>query len=212
MQEKLPNIPGLYAFTLLGYVADNNNNNFNDWEYNSSSWWGGCSQNLAGGGTPNPDGDKALVEGDPMLYLTEWPSDSVVGIYEHWKNNLNLNMDQFQYWSMDNEMEIWGWTHDDMIKPFDADKAMNTYFEVAKAARAMNPDIKLCGPVAASEWTWFNTTNGIKTYNGKKYCWLEYFIMRCSEEQKKTPSLASLSPQGGCKAVLAHLIIIVSVI
>jgi Glycoside hydrolase family 44/Secretion system C-terminal sorting domain len=41
----------------------------------------------------------------------------------------------------------------------------------------------LMGPVAANEWQWYNYDKGI-TYNGKKYNWTEYFIMRLAEIQK----------------------------
>ena len=56
----------MWAFQLLGRVASNTNNNFNDWGFNQSQWWQGVYQNLAGGGVPNTDdpGGRALVEGD----------------------------------------------------------------------------------------------------------------------------------------------------
>jgi hypothetical protein len=55
----------MWAFQLIGKAASNADNNFDDWSFNSSQWWDGVNQNLAGGGTPNmanPKG-KALVEG-----------------------------------------------------------------------------------------------------------------------------------------------------
>jgi hypothetical protein len=32
---------------------------------------------------------------------------------------------------------------------------MDRYIELAKKAKAMYPAIKLCGPVATSEWQWY---------------------------------------------------------
>ncbi len=60
----------MWAFQLIGKVAANKNNNFNDWGYNGSQWWSGVAQNLAGGGQVNPaGGSQALVNGNPDLYL-----------------------------------------------------------------------------------------------------------------------------------------------
>ncbi len=58
---------------------------------------------------------------------------------------------------MDNEPEIWEGTHDDVypVQP-GAEEFMQKYFEVAKKARAIYPEIKLLGPVPANEWQWFN--------------------------------------------------------
>ena len=81
----MPGTQGMWSFQLLGKVAANNQYNFPDWTYNQSQWWEGVNQNLAGGGVPDPaGGSKALVEGDPGLYLTEWPADSTVAILDHW--------------------------------------------------------------------------------------------------------------------------------
>lgn len=190
MQENLPGVQGMFAFQLLGKVAKTDEYNFNDWEYNKSQWWSGCSENMCGGGTFDENGN-VVSHGDTSLYLQDWPADSTVAIYKHWEENLKLDMSQFQYWNMDNEMEIWGLTHKDVAPSVYTDEyyeeIMQKYFAVAKAARAINPDIKLCGPNAANEWFWFTGAGNVQpTYNGKKYCWLEYFIMRCAEEEKRT--------------------------
>ena len=62
---------------------------------------------------------------------------------------------------------------------------MQRYFEVAKKARQADPAIQLVGPVTANEWQWFKYAQDTKI-DGKHYCWLEYFIKRCAEEQKAT--------------------------
>jgi hypothetical protein len=186
---QLPGVQGMWSFQLLGKVAANKNNNFNDWAYNSSKWWNGVGQNLAGGGQPNKaGGNKALVEGNPDLYLMDWPADSTVAILDHWFGNkgLGYNKKFLQYWNMDNEAEIWSGTHDDVMKTqLPAEEFMQLYFKVAKAARAKYPDIKLVGPVPANEWQWFRWDSGI-TSEGKSYPWLEYFIKRIAEEEKAT--------------------------
>ena len=70
LQDNIPDARGMWAFQLIGYSAANNQNNFNDWVYNGSQWWEGVNNNWAGGGGPE-EGD-----GDPDLYLMDWPPDS----------------------------------------------------------------------------------------------------------------------------------------
>jgi hypothetical protein len=183
-----PTMQVMWAFQLLGRVASNTTHNFNDWGYNQSKYWEGVNQNLAGGGTPNPTGSKAAIEGDINLYTEVWTADSTVGILNHWfgAGGLGLNKDQFLYWNMDNEVDVWDGTHDDVMKNglLPANEFMDNYIAVAKKARALFPEIKLCGPVATSEWQWFKWSGGGTTINGKYYCWLEYFIKRCADEEK----------------------------
>jgi len=188
MFAKMPGVQGMWAFQLLGKSASNTQHNFNDGAFNGSQWWAGVNQNLAGGGQPNianPTG-KALVEGNPNLYLMDWPADSTVGILDKWFGPKGLGYDKnsIRYWDMDNEPEIWSGTHDDVMPTqCTAEEFMQKYFKVAKAARAKYPDIKLVGPVPANEWQWFNYSGGSKE-NGISYSWLEFFIKRIAEEEK----------------------------
>ncbi len=74
--------------------------------------------------------------------------------------------------------------------PVTGDFLVERYIDVAKKARAAWGDIKLTGPVTANEWQWCS----IGSYNeqdrpkgaDRNYCWLEYFIMKVAEEQKKS--------------------------
>jgi hypothetical protein len=147
-------------------------------------------QNLAGGRVPNDaGGEKAKVEGDPNLYLEDWPADSTIGIIDHWfgTNGLGLDSTKIRYWNMDNEPEIWSGTHDDVMPvQCTPDEFMDRYFDVAEKARAKFPGIKLVGPVTANEWQWYNWNNKPIVVGGKSYSWLEYFIKRIAEEQKAT--------------------------
>lgn len=188
--ENCPDMQIMWAFQLLGRVASNTANNFNDWEYNNSQWWQGVHQNLAGGGTPNqanPTGD-ALAEGDVNLYTQEWPADSTVALLNHWfgDGGLGFNKNQFVYWSMDNEPDIWDGTHNDVMPNglLLASDFMDKYIEVAKKARAVFPEIKICGPVTTNEWQWYKWGDESITIDGQYYCWLEYFIKRCAEEEQ----------------------------
>jgi hypothetical protein len=191
-KEVAANHPGMqvmWAFQLLGRVASDKNHNFNDWGYNSSQWWQGVGQNLAGGGIPNeadPGGD-ALVEGDIDLYTEEWPADSTVGILNHWfgPNGLGLNKNQFLYWNMDNEPDVWNGTHDDVMTHtlLPASEFMDRFIDVAKKARAEFPEIKICGPVTTSEWQWYKWGDENLKIDGKYYCWLEYFLKRIADEE-----------------------------
>ncbi|MFH0758440.1 MAG: glycoside hydrolase family 44 protein [Bacteroidota bacterium] len=187
LTDKMPGTQGMWSFQLLGKVAANTENNFPDWDYNQSQWWDGVHQNLAGGGVVNPaGGSEALEEGDIDLYLMDWPADSTVAILDHWFGPGGLGYDStfYCYWNMDNEPEIWSGTHDDVMKEqIAAEEFMQLYFNVAKAARAKYPGIKLVGPVPANEWQWYRYGSDGISYNGKKYCWLEYFILRIAEEE-----------------------------
>lgn len=187
LQEEIPSAQGMWSFQLIGKAAKTNANNFNDWGYNNSQWWEGVAQNLAGGGEPETSGGtKALKEGNPELYLQNWTADSTTLILDHWFNDLGLNKEKLQYWSMDNEPEIWNGTHDDVMSTqIPAEEFMQRYFEVAKKARAKYPEIKLLGPVPANEWQWYNWSSPISS-DGRHYPWLEYFIKRVAEEQEAT--------------------------
>jgi hypothetical protein len=187
LEDNIAGARGMWAFQLIGFVAENTDNNFDDWGYNYSQWWSGVCQNLAGGGEVNAGGGcNALVEGNPDLYLMEWPADSTVGILDRWFGAGGLDLDEtmFEYWSMDNEPEIWSGTHDDVMPvQLSADEFMRKYFDVAKKARAKFPAIKLIGPVPCNEWQWYNWDNDKISYDGGSYTWLEYFIKRIGEEQ-----------------------------
>lgn len=180
MQDYLPDVQSMYAFQLTGYVAKTDEYNFNDNAYNGSKWWTGVTMNLAGGGDPSGD------DGDYKLYLQEWPADSTVAILDYWQNERGFDMSKRLYWSMDNEPEIWSGTHDDLPLEFTADEFIEKYIAVAKKAKSINPDIKLCGPVAANEWQWFKFREESLRIDGRYYCWLEYFIKRIADEQKKS--------------------------
>lgn len=178
LQQNLPDAKGLWTLQVLGYTADNHDHNFNDWGYNQSQWWDGVNNNWAGGGGPDRG------NGDTELYLVEWPADSTVAIFDHWFSDLGLNSENFEYWNMDNEPEVWNYTHDDVISAtISAEEYLQRYFAVAKAARVKFPQIKLVGPVATNEWQWYNWNNDKISSGGKSYVWLEYFIKRVAEEQ-----------------------------
>ena len=187
-----PQAQGMWAFQLIGKAASTQTANFNDWAYNQSQWWQGVNQNLAGGGTVNPasNATKALREGNPDLYLENWPADSTVGLLNHWfgAGGSGFNKNNFRYWNMDNEPEIWSGTHDDIMPvQLPAEAFIQKYVEVALKARSRFPDIKLVGPVTANEWQSYNYDNKpVTDATGQKYPWLEFFIKRMAEEQKRT--------------------------
>jgi hypothetical protein len=184
-----PDIQAMWAFQLLGRVASDRDHNFNDWEFNRSQYWEGHSQNLAGGGVPNTSGinpGKAAVEGDTSLYTMKWPADSSVAILDHWfgPGGLGLDKNQFQYWSMDNEPDIWDGTHDDVMPVLiSAQEFLDRFIDLARKARAKFPEIKISGPVLTSEWHWYNWKGDGVRVDGKYYTFLEYFIKRCADEE-----------------------------
>jgi hypothetical protein len=187
LQDSMPNTQGMWGFQLIGKAASTTTANFDDYKYNGSAWWTGVNQNLAGGGTPNTaGGNKAQKEGDPNLYLMNWNADSTTALLDHWFGSKGLGYDKnkLRYWTMDNEPEIWSGTHDDIMPvQLSAEAFMQSYFAIAKKARMRYPDIKLAGPIPATEWQWYSWDNKKIEVNGKSYVWLEYFIKRVAEEQ-----------------------------
>ena len=180
----MPGACGMLSFQLLGYVAKTNAYNFNDWGYNGSQWWTGVTNNWCGGGGPE------IGDGDPEKYLEPWSAESTTSILTQWFDQLKLDKKQFQYWNMDNEPECWHSTHNDiMTKSIPAEEYIQKYVAVASEARKLFPAIKIVGPVFTNEWFWYNWQNGtvpdLQNPN-KKYSWVEYFIKRISEEQKRT--------------------------
>jgi hypothetical protein len=176
IQQRLPLTAGLFTLQLLGKAASNTQNNYPDYGDGSNA-----SKNWAGGGGPSGDGN-------PALYLMDWPADSTTAILDFWfrpvaQGGLGLDSTRFRYWNMDNEPEVWNSTHDDVVKDtITAEAYMAKYFAVAKLARQKFPGIKLVGPVFTNEWQWWNWNNHF--VGGLP--WMEYFIKRVGEEQVKS--------------------------
>ncbi|MBO5132194.1 MAG: T9SS type A sorting domain-containing protein [Paludibacteraceae bacterium] len=193
IQENAPQVQVMYGLPILGWVGANSEYNFKDWDWYIShgNKWLNTAQNVTGkGAEPNPDnGKNALVDGDISTYLKEWPTDSCVGILDHWfgENGLGIDRSKTLYWALDNEPEIWHLTHDDVQKePVKPEEYIEKYVRVAKAARAKYPDLKLIGPICANEWQWFaGPDRKDLTIDGRYWPWLEYIIKRIAEEEKK---------------------------
>lgn len=194
MQRKLPGVQGMYGFQLLGWAASTGDFNFDAWAYNQSQVWHGTGQNLAGGGGPNVNGNTATPQGDARKYLEPWPADSSAGILKHWfaPGGLGLDSNQFRYWGMDNELEIWHSTHDDVDSLLTGhrltpEECVQRWAKVAKAARKLYPGVKLAGPSSPSEWQWYTWPDAsLIPYKGATYCWPEYLIKRLAEIQDST--------------------------
>ena len=185
IQDKLPGANAMYAFQLSGYTASSADYNFNDWDfYQTNGSWAKSTLDLAGGGVASADGQTALKTGDYSLYNEEWPADSTVAILNHWKDDVKLDMKRFEYWSMDNEMEIWSGTHSDLPLTVTQQFLVERYLDVAKKAKKAWKDIKLTGPVAANEWQWCGVDSDPNAAEERNYCWLEYFIKKVAEAQK----------------------------
>ena len=188
LQDKYPQAQGMWSFQLLGKVAKSTSANWDVWDYHvkNNTPWPPCNahQNVSGGGVPNmsnPKSDKAAVEGNSSLYLQDWPADSTVAILDHWfgSGGLGLNKSKIKYWCMDNEVEIWNGTHDDVQPSPTAEEHIQKYVTIAKLARQKYPDIKLIGPATANEWQWY------AKWGGSNLGAVEFFIKRIAEEQKK---------------------------
>lgn len=185
-----PNMQAMFAFQLLGRAASDGTHNFPDYTYmQAHPGWNGWGQNLAGGGIPDTTkgSSTALVDGNIDLFSKPWPADSSVAILNHWfgANGKGFNKSKFRYWSMDNEPDVWNGTHNwAMPTLISASAFMDRFIELAKKAKAIEPGIKICGPVTTSEWQWYKWGTESIRINGRYYCWLEYFIKRCADEEK----------------------------
>ena len=187
-QKVIDNMPGvdvMYAFQLTGYAASSTEHNFSDWAfYQEHGMWATGTLDLAGGGEASDDGTTLIKAGDYSLYNEPWPADSTVGIIDHWRDELKLDMSRFQNWSMDNEMDIWAGTHGDLPLYIDADFLVERYIAVAKKARNKWKDIKLTGPVVANEWQWCSVgatggKSGLGKGEDRDYCWLNIYHASC---------------------------------
>ncbi len=194
-QSFLDNLPEdeiqiMFGFQLLGKAAMSNAHNFDSWSYNQSQWWDGVHQNLAGGGQVNTSGGgQALINGNPDLYLEDWPAESTTGILDHWfgEGGLGFDINKCRFWCMDNEPGIWNGTHDDVVEDDQTmEEYIQKYFAVAKEARSKYPDIKLVGPILANEWQWYSWHNNSINYKGNNYNAMEYFIKRIAEEEEQS--------------------------
>ena len=179
MNESFPGIQAMYSFQLCGYVASSKEHNFNDWEFNQSQWGEWCSWPLCGGGEVIDLEKKEDTAGDTSLYLEEWSTEQTTDILTYWKDELKRDMSQFIYWNMDNEPEMWSWTHKDVQPDFDPEFYVQQYVKVALAAKQKFPDIKLCGPVEASGHGSPQAARQTSSLNGKENRCLGLNISSC---------------------------------
>lgn len=198
VENGMPGVQSLYALSLLGWVAGNKDNNFNDWLYNGSQWWWDADANSSGtehnwaGTTPiTAAGQKPTGSHDPNKYLIRQSEEKTLGIFDHFfgtgANQLALDSTNFRYWNMDNEADIWNGTHNDVMPDtMSAEEFVQIYSSMAQKARDKFPGIKLVGPVLTNEWQWYYWHSQMITYDGKEYSMIEYFIKRIAEEQTRT--------------------------
>jgi hypothetical protein len=194
LQDKMPGVQGLYAISMLGWAAKSDASNFEDFLYNGSAWWTGVNNDWAGTTKITKAGQQPTDAANKELYLTSWPADSSVKILDHWFGSengvqgLGLDKSRFVYWNMDNEADIWAFTHSDaMPDTLSAEGFVQIYVHAAKLARAKYPGIKLVGPVATNEWQWYTWKNKLvpTTYAGRDTTlpFVEFFLKRIAEEQ-----------------------------
>jgi len=199
IQDKLPGIHAMYGFQLTGWAAKSKDYNWDAWSWYVAhgNKWLNSAQNMTGTGSIPNDSilangntpENAKKDGDIDTYLERWTVDSTLGILDHWfgAGGLGFDKNRLQFWAMDNEPDIWSSTHNDVVKTEpDAETFLKTWFEAATKARAKFPGIKIVGPIACNEWFWYQWPGKGTMVDGKTLPWLEYFIKRVAEEQKRT--------------------------
>lgn len=168
IENEFDNVQGMFGFPLVGWAAKTNSCNYDEQTHDPNNTK--TKENLC-------------ADGAYEKYLTPWPEDSVIGILDHWFGNggLGLSKENFIYWNLDNEPEIWNGTHDDVFpNKVHPDTVINRYITIAKKIKAINPSIKLCGPAFTNEWQWWAWAR--EELNGTP--WIEYFVKRFGEASK----------------------------
>lgn len=172
--QKMPSTYGMWAIPLTGWAASSDSANFDCWNYDKCIGTD-AHKNFAG-------------EGDFKKYLEPWPVDSALGILNHWfsASELNLPFENFKYWNLDNEPDIWASTHDDVFSSEpDFEDFFKKFIDATSKMRQLYPQIKVVGPVLTNEWMWYTWYNNALTDSktGKAYNLTEWFIKRLGEAE-----------------------------
>ncbi len=148
MNANAANIAVRLALPTLGWVAKNDDNNT-------------CSFPLAGGGCGDGNGshcDNQQMIADPTLANVQTDMQFITD----WVNHLLIEQDfDIQFLAMDNEPELWGYTHYD-VHPDCTTYAeiLEKYLTVATAVRAVAPDVELTGPITCCWHYYWNSAAG----------------------------------------------------
>ena len=165
IEEDFNNVQGMFGFPTCGWAASSNDFNFKEWIDDKNHTR--TTENLAGGGDINK-------------YLVPWPADSIVGVLDHWfkEDGLGLSEENFTYWNLDNEPDIWEHTHDDIFpEHIHPEVVIDKYLAVARKIKSVNPNLKLCAPAITGEWHFWGWAKEDKL----GMSWVEYFIKRFGE-------------------------------
>jgi hypothetical protein len=136
------------ALPTLGWVAKNNDNNT-------------CSFPLEDGTCSDADGATCKNPGriaDPTLANVPTDPDWVVDWVDYLRNTQNFDI---RFYAMDNEPELWGYTHYDVHPTCTTyNDILEQYLTYAAAVRPLVPDAELTGPVTCCWEFYWNSAAG----------------------------------------------------
>lgn len=136
------------SLTTLGWVAKNDDNNT-------------CSFPTADGKCSNAGGANCEKPGeiaDPNRANVPTDVNWVVRWVEHLRNEKKFSV---PFFAMDNEPDVWGYTHYDVHpKCTTYDEILTKYLEYARAVRAIAPEAELLGPVSCCWHFYWNSAAG----------------------------------------------------
>ncbi|MES2202035.1 MAG: glycoside hydrolase family 44 protein [candidate division FCPU426 bacterium] len=162
------------------------NNSF-DWDFSNT----GHVANEPGGlyAAQRAIGAEPLVQAQLLGYLAgdrSWGSVKVdpARFSADLVRDLNITKKLgIKYWALDNEADCWQGTHKDVWHhQLGYDEYLERYFKTAEAMKAVDPSIKLFGPVSANRYFYFQLNREEDKAKGP---WIPYFLKRCREHDAK---------------------------
>lgn len=137
------------ALPTLGWVAKDNDNDT-------------CSFPLPGGGCGDAGGANCANPGpiaDPTLANVPSDADSVKAWLEHLIEKMEFDI---RFLAMDNEPELWGYTHYDVHPTCtNYEEILEKFLTYAEVARSVVPEVEITGPVTCCWYFYWNSAAGL---------------------------------------------------
>jgi hypothetical protein len=136
------------------------------------------------GDLPQVTCENPSVIADPYRANTKSDVQSIQEWMTHMLERKGFNL---RFVAMDNEPELWGWTHYDVHPTCTTyQEVLDKYIEYASAIREVAPEVELAGPITSGWWHYWNSAAGAldKLSHGNEP-FLPWFLtkVRAHEEQ-----------------------------
>jgi hypothetical protein len=143
---------------------------------------------------PGPDGEcrdlprvtceNPSIIADPTLANTKSGVKFIQDWILHLIENKGFNV---RFIAMDNEPELWGWTHYDVHPDCTTyQEVLDKYIEYGSAVREVAPEAELAGPVTSGWWFYWNSGAGAadKRAHGNEH-FLPWFLTKVREHEEQ---------------------------